>query len=145
MATTPWIYAREEQRQGVESESCREQVPIARTTSVQSSSFSLPYMSPSRPITEVPTDADSRNAVSSHVDPVSLVCRACWKVGSAGITAEDSTEYQAGAAEHRQDHIRVNVVGALQLVRVVVLRLLVIGLRRHVGTVPEWSFRLRPR
>ncbi len=65
--------------------------PAARISSVQSSSFSLPYMSPRRPITEVPTDADSRNAVSSQVAPVSEVWSSRWKVGSAGMTAEDST------------------------------------------------------
>ncbi len=36
----------------------------------------------------VPTAAESRNAVSSQVAPVSLVWSACWKVGRAGITAE---------------------------------------------------------
>jgi hypothetical protein len=39
----------------------------------------------------VPTEADSRNPVSSHVTPVSLACRLRWKVGSAGITSELST------------------------------------------------------
>ena len=36
----------------------------------------------------VPTEADSRKPVSSHVTPVSVVCRSCWIVGRAGITAE---------------------------------------------------------
>ena len=35
-------------------------VPAARITSVASSSLSLPYMSPRRPMIEVATDADSR-------------------------------------------------------------------------------------
>jgi hypothetical protein len=48
-------------------------------------------MSPSLPMIAVPTEADSRNPVSSQVTPVSLACRLCSKVGSAGITAELST------------------------------------------------------
>jgi hypothetical protein len=39
----------------------------------------------------VPTDAESRNPVSSQVTPVSLAWRLRWIVGSAGITAEAST------------------------------------------------------
>ena len=41
----------------------------------------------------VPTEAESRNPVSSQVTPVSLACRLRWIVGSAGITAELRTEY----------------------------------------------------
>ncbi len=63
-------------------------VPAARIRSVTSSRRSLPYMSPRRPRIAVPTDADSRYAVSSHAIPVSLVCSACWIVGSAGTTDE---------------------------------------------------------
>ena len=47
----------------------------------------------------VPTDADSRNPVSSQVTPVSLACRSCCNVGSAGITAELSTAYTAPASD----------------------------------------------
>jgi hypothetical protein len=36
----------------------------------------------------VPTEAESRNPVSSHVTPVSVVWRLCSSVGSAGMTAE---------------------------------------------------------
>ena len=36
----------------------------------------------------VPTEAESRKPVSSQVMPVSLACRLCWIVVSAGITAE---------------------------------------------------------
>ena len=43
-----------------ELEIAETKVPTARMTSVSSSSRSLPYMSPSRPRIEVPTDADSR-------------------------------------------------------------------------------------
>ncbi len=87
---TPWI-TRATISIPSEFEIAARNVPNARITSVQSSTFSLPYMSPMRPITEVPTDADRRNAVNSQVEPVSVVCSSRWKVGSAGITAEDST------------------------------------------------------
>ena len=63
-------------------------VPAASTMSVHTNRRSLPYMSPSRPMIDVPTDAETRNPVRSHVTPVSLVCRLCWNDGSAGITAE---------------------------------------------------------
>ena len=62
--------------------------PAASTSRVHNSKRSLPYMSPSRPMIEVPTDADSRKPVNSQLTSVSLACRLCWKVGSAGITAE---------------------------------------------------------
>ena len=67
-------------------------VPTESTTSVHTSSRCLPYMSPSLPMMAVPTEADSRNPVSSQVTPVSLACRLRWNTGSAGITAELSTE-----------------------------------------------------
>ena len=60
-------------------------VPSARITNVHSSTRSLPYMSP--------TDAARRYAVRIQVTPVSDVCRSCWNVGSAGITAPLSTAY----------------------------------------------------
>src|SRR5207248_2078131 len=75
-----------------------------------SSSRSLPYMSPSRPMIDVPTDAETRNAVNSHVTPVSLVCRLCWKEGSAGITAELRTAYANPASDRTA---RISVGGAL--------------------------------
>ncbi len=87
---TPWI-TRAKISIPSELESAAISVPAARISSVQSSSFSLPYMSPSRPITEVPTEADNRKAVSSQVAPVSEVWSACWNVGSAGMIADDRT------------------------------------------------------
>ncbi len=69
---TPWI-TRAAISIGSEVETAASNVPSASTTSVQSNSRSLPYMSPSRPMIEVPTDADSKNPVSSQVTPVSLV------------------------------------------------------------------------
>ena len=56
-------------------------------------------------MTAVPTDADSRNPVNSQVTPVSLACSSCCRVGSAGITAEDSTAY-ARPANDRTARIR---------------------------------------
>ncbi len=69
---TPWI-TRATISTPNEFDTAASSVPNARISSVHSSSFSLPYMSPSRPITAVPTDADSRKAVSSQVEPVSVV------------------------------------------------------------------------
>ena len=43
-----------------EVESAETSVPTLSMTSVATSSRSLPYMSPRRPMIEVPTDADSR-------------------------------------------------------------------------------------
>src|SRR5205807_3872837 len=50
-----------------------------------------------RPMIAVPTEAESRKPVNSQVTPVSVVCRSCWIVGSAGITAELSTAYASPA------------------------------------------------
>ena len=47
----------------------------------------------------VPTEADSRNPVSSQATPVSVVCRLCWSVGSAGITEELRTAYASAASD----------------------------------------------
>ena len=80
--------ARDDDAAPSELETAASSVPPARITSVNSSRRSLPYMSPSRPRIAVPTDAESRYAVSSQVMPVSVVCRSCCIVGSAGTTAE---------------------------------------------------------
>ncbi len=71
-----------------ELETAASSVPPERISSVRSSRRSLPYMSPSRPRIAVPTDAESRYAVSSHVIPVSVVCSSRCIVGSAGTTEE---------------------------------------------------------
>jgi hypothetical protein len=63
-------------------------VPADSASSVHTSSRCLPYMSPSLPMIAVPTDADSRNPVSSQVTPVSLACRSRCSEGRAGMTAE---------------------------------------------------------
>ena len=87
----PWM-TRATIRTASELPTAASRVPAASTTSVQTSIRSLPYMSPSRPITAVATDADSRYPVSSQAIPVSFVCSACCIVGRAGTTAEESTE-----------------------------------------------------
>ena len=55
----PWI-TRATIRRSSELATAASRVPAASSTSVYSSSRSLPYMSPSRPRIEVATDADSR-------------------------------------------------------------------------------------
>jgi hypothetical protein len=87
---TPWITRATISSASV-LDTAASSVPAESTSSVYSSSRSLPYMSPSRPMIAVPTDADSRKPVSTQVTPVSVVWRSCWIVGSAGITAELST------------------------------------------------------
>ena len=94
---TPWI-TRAAIRTASEFASAASSVPAASTSSVYSSSRSLPYMSPSRPMIAVPTEADRRKPVSTQVTPVSVVCRSRWIVGSAGITAELSTAYASPAS-----------------------------------------------
>ena len=84
---TPWI-VRATISSASEPETPASSVPALRTTSVQTRRCSLPYMSPRRPMIAVPTEAESRYAVSSHATPFSEVCRSCWIVGSAGTTAE---------------------------------------------------------
>ena len=66
-------------------------VPRPSVSRTIMSSRSLPYMSPRRPMIDVPTEAESRYPVSSQAAPVSVAWRSCWIVGSAGITAELST------------------------------------------------------
>ena len=83
----PWI-TRATISTASEFDTAASAVPAASTTSVPRRSRSLPYISPSRPMIAVPTEADSRNPVSSQATPVSVVWRSCWIVGSAGITAE---------------------------------------------------------
>ena len=87
---TPWM-RRATISTGSDPASAASSVPAASASRVHTSSRCLPYMSPSLPMIAVPTEADSRNPVSSQVTPVSLVCRLRWKVGSAGMTAELST------------------------------------------------------
>ena len=87
---TPWM-TRATMSMPSDCETAASSVPKLSTSSVHSSSRSLPYMSPRRPMIAVPTEAESRKPVSSQVTPVSLACRSCWNDGRAGITAELST------------------------------------------------------
>ena len=71
----------------------------------------------------VPTEAESRYAVSTHVTPFSEVCRSCWIVGRAGTTAELRIAIgEPGDREHRQRHVRM---AALSLI--------------HPGRLTTWS------
>ena len=95
---TPWM-TRATMSMASEVDRAASRVPPASASSVHTSSRCLPYMSPSLPMIAVPTDAESRNPVSTQVTPVSLACRLCWIVGSAGITAELSTAYTRAASD----------------------------------------------
>jgi hypothetical protein len=95
---TPWAM-RATIRTPSEPASAASRVPAISVTRVHTSSRCLPYMSPSLPMIAVPTDAESRNPVSSQVTPVSLACRLRWIVGSAGMTAEASTAYTRAASD----------------------------------------------
>ena len=69
-------------------------MPTDRSASTIISSRSLPYMSPSRPISGVATDALSRYAVRIQLTEFSEVCSACWMSGSAGATSDCSSAYE---------------------------------------------------
>ncbi len=60
--------------------------PTKNTERLISSTRSLPYWSPSLPSSGVQTAEVSRNAVKSQAAQAVVVCRSCWKIGSAGIT-----------------------------------------------------------
>ena len=93
---TPWI-TRATISTASEVATAARNVPAASTSSVHTSSRSLPYMSPSRPMIAVPTEADNRNPVRTQATPVSVVCRSRSIVGSAGITAEARIAYASPA------------------------------------------------
>ena len=76
-------------------------MPAASSTSTIISSRSLPYMSPSRPISGVAIDALSRYAVSTQLTEFSEVCSACWISGSAGATSDCSSAYEMPAIARR--------------------------------------------
>jgi hypothetical protein len=95
---TPWMM-RPTIRTGSEPARAASSVPAASISRVHTSSRCLPYMSPSLPMIAVPTEAESRKPVSSQVIPVSLACRLCWIVGSAGITAELRIAYVRAASD----------------------------------------------
>ena len=95
---TPWM-TRATISTGSAPDSAPSRVPAASVSRVHTSSRCLPYMSPSLPMIAVPTEAESRKPVSSQVTPVSLACRLCCSVGSAGITAELSTAYVRAASD----------------------------------------------
>ena len=71
---TPWM-SRATISTASEVDTAASMVPAARISSVHTSSRFLPYMSPSLPMIAVPTEAESRNPVSSQVTPVSLACK----------------------------------------------------------------------
>ena len=75
---TPWMM-RATIRTASELDTAASRVPAARISSVHTSRRFLPCMSPSLPMIAVPTEAESRNPVSSHVTPVSLAPRLCSK------------------------------------------------------------------
>ncbi len=104
---TPWI-TRATISTGSEFDKAASSVPAARMISVHSSRRSLPYMSPSRPMIDVPTEAESRKPVSSHVGA---------GLGGVQILLERRQRRDHGGAQHRvreprqrqhrEDHIRV--------------------------------------
>jgi hypothetical protein len=94
---TPWM-TRATISSASELENAASSVPAESTSSVRSSERSLPYMSPSRPMIAVPTDADKRKPVRTQVTPVSVVCKSCWIVGNAGIAAELRTAWASPAS-----------------------------------------------
>ena len=80
----------------------RRTVPTASSASTITSSRSLPYMSPSRPISGVATDALSRYEVSTQLTEFSDVCSACWMSGSAGATSDCRSAYDTPASASTQ-------------------------------------------
>ena len=68
-------------------------VPIDRSASTIINTRSLPYMSPSRPISGVATEALKRYDVSTQLTELSDVCNACWISGSAGATRDCNNAY----------------------------------------------------
>ena len=78
-------------------ESAETSVPAASSTSTIISRRSLPYMSPSRPMSGVAIDALRRYAVSTQLTEFSDVCSACWISGSAGATSDCSSAYEMPA------------------------------------------------
>ena len=80
----PWI-ARPRISTPMESPIAQISDPNAKTASAASSTFSLPYMSPSRPSSGVQTLDVNRKTVSSHVTASCEAPRSCWIAGSAGM------------------------------------------------------------
>jgi len=67
--------------------------PSDSATSVATIMCSLPRMSPTRPMTGVKIDADSKYAVTTQVTVFWLVCIVAWMVVSAGITRDCRSAY----------------------------------------------------
>ena len=80
----PWI-ARPRMSTPIDPPMADTSEPSANTPSTASSTFSLPYMSPSRPSSGVETLDVSRKAVSSHVAASAEAPTSCWIAGSAGM------------------------------------------------------------
>ena len=80
----PWM-ARPRIRTPIDWPSADTSEPAANTPSAASSSFSLPYMSPSRPSSGVEMLDVSRKAVRSQVEASGEAPNSCWIAGSAGM------------------------------------------------------------
>ena len=65
-------------------------LPAAIAPRTTSRVFSLPIMSPTRPMIGVATEAESSQAMRTQETPAWLVCRACWTVGSTGLISDCS-------------------------------------------------------
>ena len=96
----PWITRPTSIRASV-VESAETSVPAASNTSTIIRSRSLPYMSPSRPMSGVAMDALRRYAVSTQLTEFSEVCSACWISGRAGATSDCSSAYEMPAIASR--------------------------------------------
>ncbi len=102
---TPWITRPTSMR--VSDEAIAEtKVPIPSRASTIRSSRSLPYMSPSRPMMGVVTEALKRKAVRTQPTELSLVCRDSWICGSAGTTSDCSSAYAIPPSERTARIVR---------------------------------------
>ena len=88
---TPWI-TRAMIITVIEVASAARIEPRASTTSTTTRTFSLPYMSPTRPRIGVQIEADSRYAVSTQVTVSCDVCSSVWSSGRTGETIDCSSE-----------------------------------------------------
>ena len=89
--------ARDDQQRERAARRRRAACPRASTTSVQTSRCSLPYMSPSRPMIAVPTDAESRYAGEHPGDAV---------LGRVEVVLDRRQRRHDRRAEHREREAR---------------------------------------
>ena len=92
----PWI-TRPTSIRGSEVETAEMTAPTESSASTIIKRRSLPYMSPSRPIRGVATDALRRYDVNTQLTEFSEVCNACWISGRAGATSDCSSAYETPA------------------------------------------------